>query len=473
MSITNGKDTSRSQAFTYDPLNRLTSAWDTSHWGNAYSYDSWGNLLQKNLMSGKPAGENQVVNADAYNHLIGYSYDAAGNMTHDDTNGLKYNYDQENRITGTAAYPYLYDGGGNRVRKVSGSESTTYWYASPGIIAESDASGNFTNYVFWAGARLARNVNGDIKYYVTDHLHSTDMFVEKTGTVLAAQHFYPWGGTVPGVGVSTSNNHYKFTGKERDSESGLDYFGARYYSNGLGRFISADWSATPIPVPYADFGDPQSLNLYTYVRNLPTTQFDADGHCIPHCTDDAVQWVANRTTSDIQISGGAQGAANDAGIGAAKGTGSFTYHSVMDSNPLTGLVDHFVGEPTALQGSNQTQTDAKVVTIVIETVATILFGPKAGAAEGEGAGAGAGARAGESVPKEGIYEGADATAPGRNYVGQSGDIPSRVAQHEASGKFAPGTKVAGGGPRLPRSFPLPLDTPGWAGGRQLHHSFCT
>jgi len=334
MSITNVKDNTRSQAFTYDPLNRLTSAWDTSHWGNAYSYDSWGNLLQKNLMSGKPAGENQVVNADAYNHLIGYSYDAAGNMTHDATNGLNYNYDQENRITGTAAYTYLYDGGGNRVRKVSGSESTTYWYASPGIIAESDASGNFTDYIFWAGQRLARNVNGDIKYYVTDHLHSTDMFVDKTGAVLDDQDFYPWGGTVPGVGVSTSNNHYKFTGKERDSESGLDYFGARYYSNGLGRFITPDWAAKATAVPYAEFADPQSLNLYTYVRNIPTTKVDADGHCV---------WDLCIAETAVVITVGEILTA--AGIGAALGVTAAGLQSAYrnrghNNNTLTGRGGH-------------------------------------------------------------------------------------------------------------------------------------
>jgi RHS repeat-associated protein len=72
---------------------------------------------------------------------------------------------------------------------------------------------------------------------------------------------------------------HKFTGKERDAESGLDDFDARYYSSNLGRFVSADWSATPVPVPYADFNDPQSLNLYTYVRNLPTVKVDANGHC--------------------------------------------------------------------------------------------------------------------------------------------------------------------------------------------------
>lgn len=48
-----------------------------------------------------------------------------------------------------------------------------------------------------------------------------------------------------------------------------------------------------------------------------------------------------------------------------------------------------------------------------------------------------------ALPKEGVYEGLDATAPGKTYVGQSGDISNRVAQHERSGKFAPGTEVSG------------------------------
>ena len=78
--------------------------------------------------------------------------------------------------------------------------------------------------------------------------------------------------------VNADSNHYKFTGKERDAETQLDYFGARYSSNVLGRWISADWSAAPIPVPYADFSGLQSLNLNGYVRGLPTTRIDADGH---------------------------------------------------------------------------------------------------------------------------------------------------------------------------------------------------
>jgi RHS repeat-associated protein len=71
---------------------------------------------------------------------------------------------------------------------------------------------------------------------------------------------------------------FRFTGKERDVETGLDYFGARYYSGAQGRFMTPDWSKTPTPVPYADFSDPQTLNLNYYVRNNPWAITDYDEH---------------------------------------------------------------------------------------------------------------------------------------------------------------------------------------------------
>jgi RHS repeat-associated protein len=77
----------------------------------------------------------------------------------------------------------------------------------------------------------------------------------------------------------SSSRH--FTGKERDQESGLDYFGARYYGSALGRFTSPDWSETPEPVPHADLRDPQTLNLYGYIRNNPLSRNDPTGHCPP------------------------------------------------------------------------------------------------------------------------------------------------------------------------------------------------
>jgi RHS repeat-associated protein len=68
------------------------------------------------------------------------------------------------------------------------------------------------------------------------------------------------------------------TGKERDTESGLDYFGARYYASTMGRWMSPDWSAKEEPVPYAKLDNPQSLNLYAYVGNNPLSNADPDGH---------------------------------------------------------------------------------------------------------------------------------------------------------------------------------------------------
>jgi RHS repeat-associated protein len=55
-------------------------------------------------------------------------------------------------------------------------------------------------------------------------------------------------------------------------------FGARYYGSSLGRFMTPDWSAHPTAVPYADLSDPQTLNLYSYMRNNPLSKADPDGH---------------------------------------------------------------------------------------------------------------------------------------------------------------------------------------------------
>jgi RHS repeat-associated protein len=89
----------------------------------------------------------------------------------------------------------------------------------------------------------------------------------------------------------TSATSQKFTGKERDAETGLDYFLARYYSGAQGRFLSPDEFkggpddaltgqeiAPPGPLPYADITNPQSLNKYAYVLNNPLRFIDADGH---------------------------------------------------------------------------------------------------------------------------------------------------------------------------------------------------
>jgi RHS repeat-associated protein len=118
-----------------------------------------------------------------------------------------------------------------------------------------------------------------VHYYFASHLGSSSVVTNSTGTTPLDEDidYYPYGGEID-VSNGVPQN-YKFTGKERDAESGLDMFGARYYGSSLGRFMTPDWAAKPIAVPYAMFGDPQSLNLYSYVRNNPLAKVDADGHC--------------------------------------------------------------------------------------------------------------------------------------------------------------------------------------------------
>jgi RHS repeat-associated protein len=119
---------------------------------------------------------------------------------------------------------------------------------------------------------------GAVHYYFSDHLGSHGVVENATATVCEQDiDYYPYGGVQNDYCPSVGQN-YKLTGKERDSESGLDYFGARYNASPMGRFMTPDWAAEPVAVPYAVLPDPQTLNLYGYARNNPASKHDPDGH---------------------------------------------------------------------------------------------------------------------------------------------------------------------------------------------------
>ena len=187
-------------------------------------------------------------------------------------------------MTSTASTTYVYDGDGNRVEKLGGK---IYWYAGGEVLDETDATGsttnnNFNEYFYFGGSRIARRGSSDnVLYYLADQLGSARVIAkvlagQNTATMCYDADFEPYGGEHAYTNTCVQN--YKFTGKERDTESGLDNFGARYYASTTGRFMSPDWALRPIAVPYATFGDPQTLNLYTYVENSPLNRIDADGH---------------------------------------------------------------------------------------------------------------------------------------------------------------------------------------------------
>ncbi len=146
-----------------------------------------------------------------------------------------------------------------------------------GIVGESDLLGTLkTEYIFFDGERVARKdfPGNAVSYYFSDHLKTASVVTDATGVIQDESDYFPWGGELQYV--NNLDNHYKFTGKERDNESGFDYFGARYYSNGLGRFISTD----PIHFQASMLRDPQRFNLYAYVRNNPLRFVDPKGEAI-------------------------------------------------------------------------------------------------------------------------------------------------------------------------------------------------
>ncbi len=283
-SITNCRDTNRTQNFVYDSLNRVQQAYTSGpNWGETFAIDPWGNLTNKGPVAGKTNYENlNVAPASIKNQVNGFCNDSAGNLVLNSacpTGSFTptYSYDAENRLTSTGGVTYTYDGDGKRVKKSGGM---LYWTGTGSdALLETDLSGNPTaEYVFFGGRRIARidRPANSVEYYYSDHLGSTDVVTNATGGIVKESDYYPYGGEIPII--TGDSNRYKFNGKERDNESGLDNFGARYNASSLGRFMTPDWAARPTAVPYAVFGDPQSLNLYGYVRNDPVSRADADGH---------------------------------------------------------------------------------------------------------------------------------------------------------------------------------------------------
>ena len=145
-------------------------------------------------------------------------------------------------------------------------------------LSELDGSGNWLHTNVYAGAGLlATYTSGyQLHYHFSDWLGSRRIQASNSGTVEETCWNQPFGENLACSGTDATEHH--FTGKERDAESGNDYFGARYYASSMGRFMSPDWSDETDPVPNAGLADPQSLNLYAFVQNNPTSFVDPDGH---------------------------------------------------------------------------------------------------------------------------------------------------------------------------------------------------
>lgn len=297
------------QAYAYDPLNRLKTANEGATWAQTYVYDRMGNRALTG--AGYNPGNTQTpqVTADdpafvaavfPNNQWTGAIHNPAGNII----NSLNrtYTYDGENRLKTvvanggvTTSTEYFYDGEGRRVKKIVNDVETRYAYDTRGLLAAEYGP---------------PSTDSGIRYITTDHLGSTRLLTDPLGAEKKCYDYLPFGeeigkeiGTRPACHPNPTPTYptlildsvsEKFTGKERDAETGLDFFGARYMASAQGRFTSPD-----APLVDQSPGDPQSWNLYSYVRNNPLIFTDPTGNdCVyVNSGGNGIDSINNQNTS--------------------------------------------------------------------------------------------------------------------------------------------------------------------------------
>jgi RHS repeat-associated protein len=266
------------QSYIYDSLNRLQSAQENNgaSWRQTFLYDRYGNRnFDVANTTQAMVGLNLAIDQSTNRYSSGQGsilYDAAGNLTRD-FQGHTFSFDAENHQSSydNGAATYAYDPDGRRVKKLTGTIAAIYIYDIKGqLVAEYTPS---------YGSSSQGN-SSQLSYLTPDSLGTPRVITDSTGTVKSRHDDLPFGEEITAsVGGRTASQGYvadelrqKFTGKERDNETGLDFFGARYYANTQGRFTSADQLLSSGTVY-----DPQSWNRYSYTINNPLKYTDPFG----------------------------------------------------------------------------------------------------------------------------------------------------------------------------------------------------
>jgi RHS repeat-associated protein len=287
------------QSYEYDELNRLKSAIETSNsqtnWQQHFRYDRYGNrtviteqnrIGQEAFTTASIVGLNPDINI-ANNRIVPkqnsseqYEHDADGNLIKD-KDGARFVYDANSKqakffkSTNSTNEPdafYYYDAADNRIKKrekkPNGIEETTIFVydVSGKLVAEYTLN--------------AQPVSNPTTTYLTKDIHNSPRVnTDAQGQVIARHDYLPFGDEIVGLGQRNQHAEYrtdsirqKFTGYQKDGETGLDFAKARYYGNGLGRFTSLD----PL-MSSARLGIPQSWNRYSYCINNPIRFTDPTG----------------------------------------------------------------------------------------------------------------------------------------------------------------------------------------------------
>ncbi|OGW83658.1 MAG: hypothetical protein A2987_04765 [Omnitrophica bacterium RIFCSPLOWO2_01_FULL_45_10] len=276
------------RTFFYDDLDRLIEARNMPDPRGGYTtfsfrYDSIGNMVYKSdvgvMNYGQNAGPHALTSCGGYT----YQYDANGNIISGKNKIME--YDIENRLTKvdelSSSTAFVYDGDGGRVKQTTtiGEQSAQTSYIG-NLYEVHSTDGNpltISKHIF-AGTNRVCTVTKDegrgttdVSFYHSDHLGSSSIITDASGSQVEHYEYTPYGTIAVSETVSRPSFlvHHKFTGKELDN-TGLYFYGARYYDPEIGRFITAD---PTIQRPY----DPQDLNRYSYCRNNPINYTDPSG----------------------------------------------------------------------------------------------------------------------------------------------------------------------------------------------------
>jgi RHS repeat-associated protein len=301
--------------FRYDDLDRLVGATGSYRYESnkqrqyslSMAYDTIHNLVSKQQTDQivQPSGNGIIQqpttysfayryggtqpHAPAYIGARAYTYDADGNQTSwtSDQSGTHRSivWDEENRIQSISEngqpLTYTYNEAGERVTKRGPQGETVY--VNPYFTIRSGTDG--TKHIYAGGVRVVSKLvkssaqEKDQYYFHDDNLGSTNYVTDASGAIYEHLEYFPSGETWIDESSNTQRTPYLFTGKELDEETGLYYFGARYYDPRTGMWQSAD----PILNDYVDGApnggvyDSRNNNLYSYARLSPTNYTDPDG----------------------------------------------------------------------------------------------------------------------------------------------------------------------------------------------------
>ena len=289
----------RGIAWAYDTYGQVTSADSTlAAQDRAYQYDAIGNRKKSANSLTLPVADNYQSNAlNQYSTIqqggtgVSPVYDPDGNATayplpSSPTVNSTLTYDSENRLTSTTVNGITttqqFDATGRRISKTTGTNTRLYLYDGWNVIAEYSrsvgVSPTLQKTYLW-GTDLSGSMQGaggvgglllitDHSALITSHYPTYDgngnisEYLTPTGTIAAHFEYDAFGNTT--VNTDTGNQFtYKFSTKPQDIETGLYYYGYRYYDSVAGRWINRD--------PIEDNG---GLNLYTMVWGDPVNSFD-------------------------------------------------------------------------------------------------------------------------------------------------------------------------------------------------------